>query len=166
MGAIYFHEEHFDFLKPDEAKYPKEISSVSRWVASARQRGLLRLNACIGPSWHLCCCCCCHFIMGQSRPAKTRLRGKTSLSASDLGCSNRNVDSAAAFVTAAWRDAPGPDSVLGGEDFAAGDGQPALLKSGKTAFEWCKDCKDGYASCRLCPWRRACKDTAHAISLL
>ncbi|CAE7305654.1 Otud3, partial [Symbiodinium microadriaticum] len=28
VGAIYFHDKHFDFLKPDEAKYLKEIGSV------------------------------------------------------------------------------------------------------------------------------------------
>ena len=87
VGAIYFHDKHFDFLKPNEAKYPKQIASVvtdsnggflvggiseacTDSAPSSVHRGI-SLAATSGPE--------------TSRPVKARLRSKTCMSVTAKG---------------------------------------------------------------------------------
>ena len=104
VGAIYFHDKHFDFLKPDEAKYPKEIVSVVTDSNGGFLVGGIS-EACSDSapsSVHRGISLAATSVLGTSRPVQTRLRSKTCMpaTAKGAGISAACTESTAADDTA------------------------------------------------------------------
>ncbi|CAE7270798.1 hypothetical protein AK812_SmicGene40597 [Symbiodinium microadriaticum] len=165
VGAIYFHDKHFDFLKPDEAKYPKEIASVVTDSNGGFLVGGISEACSDSPpsSFHRGISLAATSVLGTSRPAKTRLRGKTCVTASAKGA---GISAACTESTAAAGTARTPAAsvctVVSGTALASTDVDMSVRGPGQKRKLFCVD---GYARCRLCPWRRACSDDVTAACL-
>ena len=168
VGAIYFHDKHFDFLKPDEAKYLKEIGSVvtdsnggflvggiSEACSDSAPSSVRRGMSLAATS-----------VLGTSRPAKTRLRSKTCVPCVPAKAKGAGISAACTESTAADDTARTPvasvGTVVSGTALAGIDRDMPVRGPGQKRKLFCVD---GYARCRLCPWQRACSDDVTAACL-
>ncbi|CAE7236888.1 unnamed protein product [Symbiodinium microadriaticum] len=165
VGAIYFHDKHFDFLKPDEAKYPKEIVSVVTDSNGGFLVGGIS-EACSDSapsSVHRGISLAATSVLGTSRPVQTRLRSKTCMPATAKGA---GISAACTESTAADDTARTPaasiDTAGAGYALASSDRNMPVRGPGQKRKLFCVD---GYARRRLCPWQRACSDDVTAACL-